>query len=57
MTCNGRKMVPFQVMAARIGRMAPDRCSEQGPRKKVSVEIAGHGPELLHVAIHSEKWP
>jgi hypothetical protein len=25
--CNGRKMVPFRVVAGPIGRVAPDRCS------------------------------
>jgi hypothetical protein len=55
--CNGRKMVQFRVVAVLIGRVAPDRRSEQGPRKRVSVEIAGHGPELLDVAINCEKWP
>jgi hypothetical protein len=49
---NGRKTVPFGIVAAPIGRVAPDRCSEQGPRKRVSGEIAGYGPELFDVAIN-----
>jgi hypothetical protein len=48
-------MVPFRVVAVPIGRMVSDRLSEQGPRKRVSLEFAENGPELLDVAINCEK--